>query len=129
MSATFSGAHTDEMWECSSFLGLHEQLATASHAAQHWAPQLHSSCISAAHASCGINAYTVMQHQKEYQNNMNLMFTNPLLALLVAICPWHPQARKARIAGRAVAQVSLGTLKLDRHTILDAATMAQLYTG
>ena len=69
------------------------------------------------HASWGINPYIAMQHQKEHQENMNLLLTNPLLALLLAIWPWHPQARKAKIAGRAVAQVRLCKLKRDMHTI------------
>lgn len=38
---------------------------------------------------------------------MNLMFTNPLFAMLVAIWPGHPQAKKAKAAGQVVAQVSL----------------------
>ena len=46
-----------------------------------------------------------MQQQKLHQEKMNLEFSSPLLALLLAVWPWHPRAIIHKAADRAVAQV------------------------
>ena len=37
-----------------------------------------------------------MQHLKKYQDDLTVAFTNPLFAVLLWVCPWHPRAKQAK---------------------------------
>ncbi|KAA6421492.1 MAG: cytochrome P450, partial [Trebouxia sp. A1-2] len=37
-----------------------------------------------------------LKHLKRYQDDLTVAFTNPLFALLLWACPWHPRARQAK---------------------------------
>jgi len=37
-----------------------------------------------------------MQHLKKYQDDLTVVFTNPLFAVLLWVCPWHPRAKQAK---------------------------------
>ncbi|KAL0038458.1 hypothetical protein WJX77_007162 [Trebouxia sp. C0004] len=42
----------------------------------------------------------ILEHLKKYQDDLTLAFTNPLFALLLWVCPWHPRAKQAKATFR-----------------------------
>ena len=48
-----------------------------------------------------------MQHMKRLQDAVTVAFTNPLYAVLLALCPWLPQAKLNKISITALTKVDL----------------------
>ncbi len=48
-----------------------------------------------------------MQHLKKYQDDLTVAFTNPLFALLLWLCPWHPRAKQAKATFLELTKVPL----------------------
>ena len=53
-----------------------------------------------------------MQASKTLTDSMAMMFTNPLLAIVMAMWPWHPRARAFKQAKACVQQASFALSQL-----------------
>ena len=47
-----------------------------------------------------------MQHMKRYQDHLTLVFTNPIYALFLKLCPWQKGAKESKLSALNIHKVT-----------------------